>query len=51
MKKNNEIDFLQTYLDDYSKLITPNLEILIKLKKVKDELLNTSKKGGKILIF
>lgn len=50
-KKHSEIDFLNKYLNDFSKLIKPEKQILIKLKKAKDLFVKTSKKGGKIIIF
>ena len=51
IKKNSEIKFLDTYLEDFSNLIKPEKNILIKLKQVKDHLVNTSRRGGKVLIF
>ena len=51
IKKNSEIKFLETYLKDFSNLIKPDKNILIKLKQVKDYLVNTSRRGGKALIF
>ena len=51
IKKNSEIKFLETYLKDFSNLIKPDKNILIKLKQVKDHLVNTSRRGGKVLIF
>ena len=50
-KKHSEIDFLNKYLNDFSKLIKPEKQILIKLKKAKDLFVKTSKRGGKIIIF
>ena len=50
-KKNKDNKFLQHYLSDFSELIKPNEEIINKLTKIKDVLLNVSKNKGKILIF
>ena len=49
LKKNN--NFLEKYFSDLSKIITPNTECLKKLNLVKDLIVSTSKKSGKILIF
>tara|TARA_E500000178_G_C17030301_1_gene760232 strand:+ start:687 stop:1277 length:591 start_codon:yes stop_codon:yes gene_type:complete len=49
-KKHSEIDFLNKYLNDFSKLIKPENQILIKLKKTKDLFVQTSRKGGKVII-
>ena len=51
MKKNSEIEFLETYLKDFSNLVKPDKNILTRLKQVKDLLINTSRRGGKVLIF
>ena len=50
-KKNIDNEFVQHYLSDLSDLIKPNEEIINKLTKIKDMLLNVSKNNGKILIF
>ena len=49
-KKHTEIDFLNKYLNDFSKLIKPENQILTKLKKTKDIFVQTSRKGGKVII-
>jgi D-sedoheptulose 7-phosphate isomerase len=49
LKKNNK--FLEKYFSDLSKIIKPNTECLKKLNIVKDLIVSTSKKSGKILIF
>ena len=50
-KKIKDNKFVQHYLSDFSDLIKPNEEIINKLTKIKDMLLNVSKNKGKILIF
>ena len=49
LKKDN--NFLEEYFSDLSKIIKPNIECLKKLNLVKDLIVSTSKKSGKILIF
>ena len=49
LKKNN--NFLKKYFSDLSEIIKPNTECLKNLNLVKDLIVSTSKKGGKILIF
>ena len=49
--KNKEVRFLEKYLNDYIKILVPNNDILLKLKKVKEILISASKNNGKILIF
>tara|TARA_B100000767_G_scaffold121699_1_gene115984 strand:+ start:235 stop:822 length:588 start_codon:yes stop_codon:yes gene_type:complete len=49
LKKNN--NFLEKYFSDLSEIIKPNTECLKKLNIVKDLIVSTSKKSGKILIF
>jgi len=49
LKKNN--NFLKKYFSDLSEIIKPNTECLKKLNVVKDLIVSTSKKSGKILIF
>tara|TARA_B110000503_G_scaffold119696_1_gene181711 strand:- start:68 stop:655 length:588 start_codon:yes stop_codon:yes gene_type:complete len=49
LKKNN--NFLEKYFSDLSKIIKPGTECLKKLNVVKDLIVSTSKKSGKILIF
>ena len=49
LKKNN--NFLEKYFSDLSEIIKPNTECLKKLNLVKDLIVSTSKKSGKILIF
>ena len=49
LKKNN--NFLEKYFSDLSEIIKPNTECLKKLNVVKDLIVSTSKKNGKILIF
>ena len=49
LKKNNK--FLEKYFSDLSKIIKPNTECLKQLNVVKDLIVSTSKKSGKILIF
>lgn len=51
LKKNKEVRFLEKYFNDYVKIIEPNQDILLKLKKVKEILISASKNNGKILIF
>ena len=51
IKKNKEVRFLEKYLNDYIKILVPNNDILLKLKKVKEILISASKNNGKILIF
>ena len=51
LKKNKEVRFLEKYLNDYIKILVPNNDILLKLKKVKEILISASKNNGKILIF
>ena len=50
-KKHKDINFLKGYLNDFSKIIKPNNNIIDKLINVRDIFLKTSKKRGKILIF
>tara|TARA_B110000971_G_C19971098_1_gene482621 strand:- start:88 stop:675 length:588 start_codon:yes stop_codon:yes gene_type:complete len=50
-KRQKDISFLQNYLTDFSYLIKPNKEIVNNLIKVRDIILKTSKKKGKVLIF
>ena len=50
-KKQNDINFLQNYLTDFSNLVKPNKDIINSLIKVRDTLLFVSKKKGKVLIF
>ena len=50
-KKHKDINFLKDYLNDFSKIIKPNNNIIDKLINVRDIFLKTSKKRGKILIF
>lgn len=49
LKKDN--NFLEEYFSDLSKIIKPNIECLKKLNLVKDLIISTSNKSGKILIF
>ena len=49
LKKNNK--FLEKYFSDLSEIIKPSTECLKKLNVVKDLIVSTSKKNGKILIF
>ncbi len=49
--KKKDIAFLENYLTDFSNLIKPSKDIINKLVQVRDILLKTSKKKGKILIF
>lgn len=51
--KNNLLDksFIKNYLNDFSTLIKPDEEIVKKLVIVKNILINSSRNGGKILIF
>ena len=49
LKKNN--NFFEKYFNDLSKIIKPGTECLKKLNVVKDLIVSTSKKSGKILIF
>ena len=49
LKKNN--NFLKKYFSDLSEIIKPNTECLKNLNLVKDLIVSTSKKSGKILIF
>ena len=52
MQKNQkDVKFLQDYLADFSNLIKPNKDIINKLTNVRDIILKTSKKKGKVLIF
>jgi D-sedoheptulose 7-phosphate isomerase len=50
-KRQKDINFLHNYLTDFSHLIRPNKEIVNKLITVRDVVLKTSKKNGKVLIF
>ena len=50
-KKHKDINFLNDYLNDFSKIIKPDNNIIKKLIEVRDIFLKTSKKRGKILIF
>ena len=50
-KKHKDINFLKDYLNDFSKIIKPDNNIIKKLIVVRDIFLKTSKKRGKILIF
>jgi D-sedoheptulose 7-phosphate isomerase len=50
-RKHKDINFLKNYLNDFSKIIKPNNNIIDKLINVRDIFLKTSKKRGKILIF
>ena len=50
-KKHKDINFLKDYLNDFSKIIKPDNNIIKKLIEVRDIFLKTSKKRGKILIF
>jgi len=43
--------FIKNYLNDFSNLIKPDEEIVKKLVIVKNILINSSRNGGKILIF
>ena len=47
----SEKEFIKKYLNDLSSLIIPDDEILEKLTKIKEVLLNTSKNNGKVMIF
>ena len=49
--KKKDIAFLENYLTDFSNLIKPDKDTINKLVQVRDILLETSKKKGKILIF
>ena len=46
-KKQNDINFLQNYLTDFSNLVKPNKDIINSLIKVRDTLLFVSKKKVK----
>jgi len=48
MSDNN---FVQKYLEDFSKLVKPNEEIISKIIKVKNILIENNKKRKKIMIF
>ena len=48
LKKDN--NFLEEYFSDLSKIIKPNIECLKKLNLVKDLIVSTSKKSGKISV-
>tara|TARA_B110000027_G_C16105639_1_gene295157 strand:- start:715 stop:1317 length:603 start_codon:yes stop_codon:yes gene_type:complete len=50
-KTQKDVNFLENYLNDFSKTIKPNKEIINKLIKVRNLFLKTSKQNGKILIF
>ena len=50
-KKHKDINFLKDYLNDFSKIIKPDNNIIKKLIEVRDIFLKTSKKRSKILIF
>ncbi len=43
--------FIKKYLDDFSELSKPNEEIIQKIIKTKNLLINTKKNNGKIMIF
>tara|TARA_B100001093_G_scaffold512331_1_gene581991 strand:+ start:2339 stop:2929 length:591 start_codon:yes stop_codon:yes gene_type:complete len=49
--QSSDIQFLESYLNDFSNLVKPKKNILQKLKKIKDIFIKTSKNGGKIMIF
>lgn len=49
-KKNKDNNFVQHYLSDCSDLIKPNKEIIYKLNKIKDILLNVYKNNSKIYL-
>ena len=50
-KQSSDIQFLESYLNDFSNLVKPKINVLHKLKKIKDIFIKTSKRGGKIMIF
>ena len=47
----SENDFVKKYLEDFSTLVKPDLDISQKIVKVKDLLVKTSKKNQKIMVF
>jgi len=49
--KQKDINFLKSYLNDFSNIIKPNKDIINKLIQVRNLFLKTSKQKGKILIF
>ena len=49
--KKKELQFIDSYLSDFSNKIKPNKDIVDKLYKVKNIILNTSKRKGKLLLF
>ena len=44
-------DFVNKYLEDFSKLVKPNAEVVEKIIKVKNILMETKKNKGKVMIF
>lgn len=49
--KKKELQFIDSYLSDFSNKIKPNKDIVDKLYKIKNIILNTSKRKGKLLLF
>jgi D-sedoheptulose 7-phosphate isomerase len=44
-------DFVNKYLEDFSKLVKPNAEVVEKIIQVKNILMETKKNKGKVMIF
>ena len=50
-KKLKDSKFINSYLSDLSFLLLPNKDLVDKILKVRDILIRTSKRNGKVLIF